>query len=165
MLLNLGCGAVHAEAPWVNIDNWAGAEPDVCCNISELPYEDHSVEAVYMGHVLEHLDYYLDVPAVLAEVSRVLSDYGQVCIVGPDSDKVRDPTQPDWHQWTDMVDHGDGTGHPGSEHLWRPTVGDHLKAVWQFFPDAREVNVLTLSGFWPIASRIGWQFAILGRDL
>jgi predicted SAM-dependent methyltransferase len=54
MFLNLGCGdpPVHAPEPWVNVDSYAGCEPDVLADIMHLPYDDQSIEAVYCGHVL-----------------------------------------------------------------------------------------------------------------
>ena len=58
--LNLGCGSHVAPSPWVNVDCSYGTAgfpcfPDVLCDIRTLPWQDGEVDAVYAGHVLEHL--------------------------------------------------------------------------------------------------------------
>lgn len=75
MKLNLGCGDHRAPEPWVNVDSWSGVRPDVLADVRALPWPDKSAEAIYCGHVLEHLP--LDqVGLALAEVRRVLAPPG-----------------------------------------------------------------------------------------
>jgi predicted SAM-dependent methyltransferase len=162
MFLNLGCGdpPVHAPEPWVNVDSYAGCEPDVLADIMHLPYDDQSIEAVYCGHVLEHLEY-PDVVPLLHEIRRVLEPFAPLCVVGPDFDRVT--KLPEWRDAVDMVRYGDFT-RPGSEHRWCPTALAHLLAVREVFPSAREIDINAVSSFWPVMSRIGWQFAILTEE-
>lgn len=51
-----------------------------------IPFEDHSVDAVYHSHVLEHIDRD-QVPAFLAEVLRVLKPGGVHRVVVPDLER------------------------------------------------------------------------------
>ena len=159
--LNLGCGdpPCHAPEPWVNVDSYAGCEPDLLADLHALPHDTGSVEAVYMGHVLEHLEY-LDVIPVLHEVKRVLEPDGMLCIVGPDYHRV--VTKPEWAPWVDLVMHGDDT-RPGAEHRWLPTASEHLRMVREVFPAAREIDIIAVSSFWPVVYRVGWEFAIINH--
>jgi len=160
MLLNLGCGdpPVHAPPPWVNVDNWPGAQPDVLADVCDLPFGDGEAEAVYAGHILEHLDRDADVPRFLGEVRRVLGEYGQACFVGPDVIKVR--LRPEWAEWVSLVDHGDDD-RPGTTHLWPSTGRASLEMIRRIFPAAHEVDMAVVPDFWPVANPIGWQFAIM----
>jgi predicted SAM-dependent methyltransferase len=158
--LNLGCGdpTVHAPEPWVNVDSWHGCEPDLLCDILHLPYEDGSVDAVYCGHVIEHLDLTDEVPLFLEEIKRVLGEFGQLCIVGPDYDRVT--TRPEWAEWVGLVRYGDDT-RPGAQHRWLPTASAHLTIVREVFPTIREIDIIAVSSFWPVWNRIGWQFCLV----
>ena len=166
MMLNLGCGdrATHARAPWINVDNWPGCEPDIVADITDLPHEPPflpgTVEAVYLGHVLEHLPV-TELGWLCGRFQQMLIPDGLLAIVGPDSDKVR--SRPDWAEWVDQVDNGDET-HPGSGHLWRSTGARTLELVRPWFPTAYELDVRALPAFWPVFNHIGWQFAITLED-
>ena len=56
MKLNLGCGFAHYN-DFINVDSWAGCEPDVVCDLENeiWPFEDSSVEYVLFDHSLEHM--------------------------------------------------------------------------------------------------------------
>lgn len=160
MRLNLGCGNYPAPAPWINVDQYAGpgVHADVIVDATDLPYDDGSVEAVYCGHLLEHVTYEEGVPALLDEVRRVLSPSGRACFVGPDYDRaVADP------QWASVLkDIRDGGNRwPGDKHLWLSTAANSLAVIRSVFPDAHEVPVAALDSFWPIPFRVEWQFAIV----
>jgi len=161
--LNLGCGdpPVHAPKPWVNVDDYAGCEPDLLCNILQLPHEDGSVQAVYCGHVLEHMELALDVPRLLAEIRRVLAPDGMLMVVGPDYDRVT--ASPAWAGAVAMVRWGDDT-RPGSRHRWCPTAWAHLNVIREVFPEAHEIDIASVGSFWPLMSRVGWQFAITTEE-
>jgi ubiquinone/menaquinone biosynthesis C-methylase UbiE len=166
LYLNLGCGDKTCQAPfpWVNIDSNPVCEPDVVADVRDLPYENGEVDAVYAGHLLEHLSLDEEVPRFLHEVARVLGEYGQVCFVGPDLDRAQ--LEPCWKvmgAYEDLIERiikGDET-RDGAEHKWIATATNSLLAVQQVFPDAHEVDVETLSTFWPVFNHIGWQFAIV----
>jgi len=158
--LNLGCGEkpLHAWDPWVNVDSWPGCEPDVCCDVLELPFEDGSAEAVYCGHILEHLTYEDELPRFLREVKRVLGEFGQLCVVGPDYNRAT--TNPAWFEMIPQIMHGDEE-HPGNQHRWISTAWKNLLAVREIFPAAHEIDIRAVSSFWPVFDNVGWQFAIL----
>lgn len=153
MHLNLGCGD-HKHRGWLNLDVWPGANPDVVSSLTALPFTDQSIDRIYAGHVLEHVE--LDtVPDTLTEMRRVLR--GELCVVGPDLDRaiatgddvlisvVRDGG----HRW------------PGDEHRWPSTETLTLALVREAFPEANPVPIdsLRLTG-WPVDSYVDWQFAI-----
>ena len=163
LYLNLGCGdkVCQAHFPWINIDSNPVTEPDVVADVRELPYEDGEVDMVYAGHVLEHLSRDDGVPRCLGEIQRVLSEFGQACFVGPDYNRAL--TNPAWHDMLEQIRFGDYE-HMGSEHLWTSTVGESLLAVRKVFPDAREIDIVCLSSFWPIVANVGWQFALLVEE-
>ena len=98
MKLNLGCGGHKAEGPNGSTSTstcvcehpeCVDANPDLVCDIRSLPYDDGSVDAIYCGHVLEHLPE-PEVIAVLREMRRVLKSDGRLGIVGPDYDRAVD---------------------------------------------------------------------------
>jgi len=163
VILNLGCGGVetHAPEPWVNVDSWEGSEADVIADVLELPFEDGSAEAIYCGHILEHLTYEDEVPRFLAEVKRVRTEHAPVCFVGPDYHRAI--TNPAWFGMLEQIQYGDHE-HMGSEHRWVATAWNSLLAVKEVFPAVREIDIVCLSSFWPVVARIGWQFALLMED-
>lgn len=157
MKLNLGCGEYRA-VDWVNIDCWSGVNPDVVADASHLPYDDACINAVYCGHLLEHLTFGGELPVVLREVRRVLAPDGRACFVGPDYDRAL--ATDEWRELAPLIRDG-GNRWPGDEHRWLSTGPKTLEAVLPIFPDAVEVDVTTLAEYWPIVDRVGWQFAIL----
>ena len=136
MKLNLGSGS-HPVDGWVNLDYRPepvpGCKADMAGDLMRLPFADGCATSVYLGHVLEHLDYVEEVPAALAEVRRVLADGGEVICVGPAVDLFADlagrgdPAAPPWllKAICDMQGPGDG---PGAKHRWVPTVSMVLDA-------------------------------------
>ncbi|MBM7774418.1 hypothetical protein JOD54_004622 [Actinokineospora baliensis] len=81
--LHLGCGE-HPMAGWVNIDLVSPAA-DLRVDVRDgLPFADDSAEAVYIAHLLEHLEYPADAGAVLAECVRVLAPGAVLRVAVPD---------------------------------------------------------------------------------
>ena len=163
MLLNLGCGGVetHAPEPWVNVDSWEGSKADTIADVLKLPFENGSAEAIYCGHILEHLTYEDEVPRFLREVARLRAEHAPVCFVGPDYHRAI--TNPAWFPMLEQIQFGDHEHH-GSEHRWVATAWNSLLAVKEVFPAVREIDIVCLSSFWPVVARIGWQFALLMED-
>ena len=153
MRLNLGCGEFPARR-WVNVDSWPGVRPDVAASLLALPFRDRSASRVYAGHVLEHLDYHLEVPDALAEVRRVLTPGGRAVFVTPDCDRA-----------TGMPEHHGAVhgGHrwPGDEHKWAASESRLLAAVQVWFPGARAVPIGDVPAGWPVVSRAAWQCAVI----
>ena len=154
MHVNLGCGDHRAPAPWVNVDQYSGVHPDIVASITDLPFADGSVDAIYCGHVLEHLT--LDeVPVALREIRRVLS--GRACFVGPDYDRAL--ADPEHHVLLDSIKHG-GNRWPGDKHQWTSTGTLALELIAEVFPDAEEKDIYMLPE-WPVVTPTTWQFAIV----
>lgn len=164
VLLNLGCGDYNAPAPWVNIDKHPSrsVRPDIVADASSLPFGDATADAVYCGHLLEHLGYEDELPAVLAEVRRVLLPGGAACFVGPDYDRAM--SNPEWAALGPAIRDG-GQRWVGDEHRWLSTGPRTLQAVRAVFPGAEEVDLASLDPSWPVWARDGWQFAILTEIL
>lgn len=164
--LNLGCGQ-HVVQGWINIDSHRVCEcepcmasgPEIICDIRSLPFGDGEVDAVYAGHVLEHLP--LDeVPALLQEIRRVLRPGGKLGIVGPDFDRAT----AEWPEMCDAIWPGELPGDwPGASHQWCATGPKTLKLVRQVFPAAEEIPIAEIDPFWPAVSFLGWQFAIVSE--
>ena len=84
MKLNLGCGEFPLK-DFVNIDAYEGLGVDLVCNAMKLPYEDNSIEEIYLGHVMEH-NKLSEARKILKECIRVLKPLGKIGIVIPDKD-------------------------------------------------------------------------------
>lgn len=155
--LNLGCGNYYAEG-WTNLDlPGNGIRVDVAHDITEpLPFDDGTVGAVYMGHVLEHVPFDL-VSVVLADVRRVLADDGAACIVGPD---VGLTLRGGWHRLLDDVLYG-ARRWPGDTHEWTSTGEAHVLAAQVAGFSPQLVPVGDVPAEWPVVSREGWQFAVM----
>ncbi len=80
--LNLGCG-FKKFVGWVNVDGYASCSPDVLCDLNKFPYpwEDNSVDRIYMSHVLEHIP---DWWSAFNECARILKPGGVFEIRVPD---------------------------------------------------------------------------------
>ena len=81
--LNLGCGFTK-RIGWINVDKYDNCEPDVVHDLNVFPYpwDDNSVDAIEMFHVLEHLE---DWWGALGECARILRPGGSIEIRVPDA--------------------------------------------------------------------------------
>src|SRR5262245_10169673 len=86
--LNLGCGAYHLGRTqgvgWINLDDDPRAEPDWLARVPPIPFAEASVDEVYMGHLLEHLEP-TEAHDLLRECLRVLVPGGKLGVVVPDT--------------------------------------------------------------------------------
>ena len=83
MKLNLGCGNAKIEG-FVNIDSNSDVKPDLQHNIvHKFPYEDESIEEIWMIHVIEHIQkkYHM---AIFKEVNRLLQLKGILVLAYPE---------------------------------------------------------------------------------
>ncbi len=85
--LNAGSG-VHYIEHWLNLDIDPQHKTDIVADLAEMPFADGTMNRVFATHVLEHLEYRNKLPAVLAEIHRVLEDDGELCVVGPDIERA-----------------------------------------------------------------------------
>lgn len=163
--INVGCGEFRAGDGWINIDAYVGEEgephPDIIASAEDLPFGDKTVDRLYAGHVLEHIE--LDgVPAVLNEFRRVLKDGGGMLIVGPDLTRAEE-------SFPDLVEiiRTGGKRWPGDAHLWESresTMVDLLRiAGWDVAPV--DIAHVFLSDTWPITAGVPWQFAIFATKI
>lgn len=162
--LNLGCGqhADIATQDWLNVDRHCLPEwpqpPDVLANVLEgLPFPTGRFSYVYLGHLLEHLEYTQELPAALAEVRRVCRPQAQIRVVGPCLHRAAklhfDP------EWVALWDHGVDDA-SGLCHRWAPTTEATLAAVQLLDPDAYEIPVETVRlPEWPNADHQLYQCA------
>lgn len=84
--INLGCGEFKLDG-FVNIDciSAGAVQPDLVLDFvrSQLPYEDNSVNQVWMIHCLEHIEIY-HWGNLFAEIKRVLKDNGSLTLAYPE---------------------------------------------------------------------------------
>lgn len=185
-LLNAGCGTHYAKG-WVNCDVWEEGDtrPDVRVTPGEpYPFPDDHFDAVYLGHVIEHVAW-PDVPGFLLDMNRVAKPGAPILIVGPDVMRTIEL----WHQgrqpWTMVlatIEHQDSNYQPGREdevwlgaaHHWNchhDRVVTLLRDVG--FPDPVDMfdqipnNPLGKSWDdpvdklrWPVVGKHEWQFAV-----
>jgi SAM-dependent methyltransferase len=82
-LLNVGCGATFHPA-WVNLDGFAVSKGVIACDVrGGLPFAEHSFDACYSSHALEHLTP-PEGAKLLKEMHRVLKPDGIVRVAVPD---------------------------------------------------------------------------------
>jgi SAM-dependent methyltransferase len=186
LLLNAGCGTHYAEG-WVNVDVWSSAttKPDVVVFPGEpYPFPDNHFDAVYLGHVIEHIDW-KSVNSFLLEIKRVAKPNAPILIVGPDVYKTinrwKDGLEP-WHMVLSTLEHQEHNYQPDREHEFWDGAAHH----WNCHHD-RVHSLLTNLGFseitdyfnkipndteakwwhdentgitWPVVGKWHWQFAI-----
>jgi predicted SAM-dependent methyltransferase len=104
--LNLGCGTVKFEKPWINIDLERTA--DVRWDLTRpMPLKDSSCELIYSEHVLEHFPPDQGT-ALLSECHRLLTPDGVLRIAMPSLDYVtrkylsEDWKDQDWLKWPEF---------------------------------------------------------------
>jgi ubiquinone/menaquinone biosynthesis C-methylase UbiE len=83
--LNLGCGDNLLDG-YINIDKYDKAA-DVQADITELPYEDNTVDKIVAYQVIEHVPYNLN-SKLFAEMYRVLVPGGTAILETPDIDVI-----------------------------------------------------------------------------
>lgn len=172
MKLNIGPGPHYVEG-WTNVEVAAVEgifEADYYLeDPSKLPFEDDSIDAVYCGHILEHI-IWEEVEDYVNEVHRVLKPGGQLLIVGPDimralhlwkANKLqfhfddKDPGLLGTMEWERLP------GWTAPRHYWNC----HEKRVlivlnedkWIVEPVAIGSNRLDT---WPVTSRATWQMSV-----
>ena len=183
-LLNAGCGTHYAKG-WVNTDVWENEEtkPDIRVKPGEpYPFPDDHFDAVFMGHVIEHIDW-PSLPAFLMEMTRVAKPDAPMLLVGPDVYRTiqlwHENKQPWWlvesvmehqevapehlknHEWWD-----------GATHHWNcheQRVADLLSQLG--FTEIQSVSEQMPSGnnwpdpeckwlIWPVVQKADWQFGL-----
>ena len=87
LLLHLGAGG-HPIPGWFNVDAKRSLGIDRVVDLRRrLPFPDESVTFIFSEHVIEHFDYYNEIPSLLKELCRILKKGGVARIVVPDGKK------------------------------------------------------------------------------
>lgn len=87
LMLHLGAGQ-HIIPGWVNVDARRNPGIDRVIDLRRrLPFQDESVRYVFSEHVIEHFDYYNEIPGLLKEIHRILKSGGAIRIVVPNAEK------------------------------------------------------------------------------
>jgi predicted SAM-dependent methyltransferase len=184
-LLNAGCGTHYAQG-WTNTDVWSSdtTKPDIVVKPGEpYPFDDNTFDAVFMGHVIEHIPWN-DVPRFLNDISRVAKPNAPMLIVGPDVFKTikrwHEGQEP-WWMIESVMEHLDMNFQPdretewwdGAHHHWNchekrvekllHTLGYlNIENVYDLIPNdpngkswSDEVTGIT----WPVVGKYFWQLA------
>jgi SAM-dependent methyltransferase len=189
MFLNAGCGTWYADG-WTNVDIWedANTKPDVVAKAGEpYPFPDNHFDAIYLGHVIEHIDWSA-VPRFLLDMNRIAKPDAPILVTGPDVLKTiqlwSQGAEP-WHMVLSTMEHQDVNHQPDREHEWWDGATHH----WNCYHD-RVAQLLRRIGFidpvdyyekipnnpsqkswvdtedsieWPVVGKHHWQFAIKVR--
>lgn len=184
-LLNAGCGTHYAKG-WVNVDIWSDdtTTPDIVVDPgSPYPFDDNYFDAVFLGHVLEHIDW-KSVPVFLQDMRRIAKPGAHFLIVGPDIIKTihrwKDGHEP-WEMVLSTLEHQDVNHQPGKTDWWDGATHHwncHHQRVWTLL-ESCGFNGLTdmfdeipnnphmtnwtdkkLGITWPVVGKWHWQFAI-----
>lgn len=87
MKLNLGCGS-NKIAGCINIDANPDVKPDQVLDFRErLPYDDSSVDEVYLFHTIEHIEKKYHV-GLFKEIRRVLKSEGIFTLAYPEFKRI-----------------------------------------------------------------------------
>jgi predicted SAM-dependent methyltransferase len=134
---------------------------DLEASVLALPLPDECAEAVYVGHLLEHLGYDDEVRQCLAEVRRVLRPDGLLCVVGPCLHLAEATGQPDW--LLDSIRGGEDDG-SGLGHRWTPTANLTRAALESAGFAVAELPIERITPpEWPNPTTAPWQCAFLAR--
>lgn len=174
--LNVGCGPHRAPKPWINLDCHRGdsVEPDVLVDIDApvAMWDRGSVDRVYLGHVLEHVEW-PKLPAFLSGIRRVLKPDGELLAVGPDVRRTIQGWKDGVETWelvlSVLEESSGGVGEvgdwPAGTHKWNcheARVVALLEA--NDFADVRAVPMPSSDmDNWPVVSRAPWQMAVFAR--
>lgn len=87
--LNVGCHDIHIK-DFVNIDIDENMKPDLILDATKLRshFEDDSIDFIYCGHFLEHLNLQ-DANQVVGDFHKLLRVYGSLVCVVPDYTKAK----------------------------------------------------------------------------
>lgn len=72
---------------WINLDEREDVPADIHVHVPPLPFPDESLDEIYAGHFLEHLDHYEQVE-LINECMRTLKPGGKICFVVPDMREI-----------------------------------------------------------------------------
>lgn len=177
MHINIGCGPFRAPSPWVNVDVISiegHIEPDVVVpSIWPETWDMSGFTKVYMGHVLEHIQWEL-VPDFLKQVIDRCEDEAELVMVGPDIRKFAAKWKNGLMDWSEVLgaleDHTSfqpAGQWDGARHQWN-CYGDRLEHVARHvgLSNVRQVDVNEHElGGWPVTSYVDTQCCVIATKL
>lgn len=183
-LLNAGCGTHYAKG-WVNTDVWENEDtrPDVRVEPGKpYPFEDDTFDAIFLGHVVEHIDWRL-LPDFLRDMGRIAKPGAPILIVAPDVyrtiERWRIGAEP-WWMVQSVLEHQDvnADNRPpdefwdGATHHWNcheervvtlvQGLGfPNVEALSDTIPNGNDWKDPKVKGLvWPIVAKAPWQCAV-----
>lgn len=122
------------------------------------PFAEGSAEKVFMGQVIEHLDFPWGVRKALKEACRVLIPGGVLVVITPDFQAIKEK-KAGADVW--KAEAKGMCRWPGDEHRWMPTRGIVWRECNRRFGNAEILNHLNLDPVWPQGSRNPWDCCVL----
>lgn len=188
-LLNAGCGTHYAKG-WINTDVWddgINTTPDIRVEPNKpYPFDDNYFDAVFLGHVLEHIPW-PNVSDFLYDMKRIAKNDAQFLVCGPDVLKTIQrwaKNQEPWEMVLSTMEHQEISTKPGHGYEWWDGAHHHWNCYHQ-----RVWNLLESCGFsslvdvadlipkdamgkkwkqeditWPVVGHWHWHFAILCKN-
>lgn len=83
--VNVGSALNHIKAPgeWLNVDANKSCQPDICCDLKQLSRYVSGVDTIFASHVLEHIDGYRNLFAVMDQFWTALKPGGHLLVFVP----------------------------------------------------------------------------------
>ena len=158
--LNVASG--NHYTPWWGVNFDLNFDADLRADAGRLPFPSGTFEVAYMGHFLEHVPWEA-IPAVLAEIRRVLVPGGTAMAVGPCIHRAIATGQPR-HLIEAILSDPSDTEARGIGHAWTPTEDLTVLAMQRGgFSDATPIDIRTVDKpEWPNPSTALWQCAVRG---
>jgi len=139
--INLGCGN-DIKPGYINIDRFNNLNNiDIVADISNLPFQDNTVDEVYVSHVLEHVSLH-SIYEVVDEWRRVLKPTGELIVRVPNLEKeVRGWLDtPDKDKWLAVSKIYGEQSHKGNAHM----CGFNIESL-KLFLESCSFNVLNIT--------------------
>jgi predicted SAM-dependent methyltransferase len=148
------------------------------------PFEDSYFDAIYLGHVIEHIDWDKVVP-FLQDMKRMAKPNAPILIVGPDVHKTiqrwKDGLEP-WEMVLSTMEHQEHNYQPDREHQWWDGATHHWNCHHQRVEEiVKKLGFTQIEDYfdripnnatskwwedpstninWPVVGKWYWQFAI-----
>lgn len=157
--LNLGSGTFPLPG-FINVDQYESVNPDLVCDITDLPYDSGAVTEIYAGHILEHFCFD-DGMKALKYWYGLLCHGGIISIATPDFDHLTRKylSDPSPRRLIDLCDTYIYSSNTISPHLfsYSPAL---LKKVME---DAGFVNLTVMPTNHPyFPHHVDWQIGYTG---
>lgn len=168
--VNAGCGQ-HKPPGWIGID--LNGPADIHASVMALPFRTGIADRIFASHLLEHLDYFRQVPLALAEFRRILRPGGVLCVICPDVERTVLSGEPralleaviawpdEWNtaKWPVKT--------PPQGHAWTCSAQFVVAKLTEAgFGSCHDMSgqIGSLAEDWPVINSGDWQCAFLARN-